>query len=249
MVSIIIPTLNEAKNLAATIAHLRRASEQGPVELIVSDCNSSDGSAALARSLGAKAVVQGARCRADALNRGASCARGDVLLFVHADTLLERGFVRRIERALRDENIVGGAFDFAFADDPRTRPWQRRQLDFVILVNRCRFRLTGNFYGDQAIFVRRHIFDRIGGFPNLRLLEDVGFCRQMRRLGRTAILQPPVLTSPRRFLSRGVTRQLIQDMIILGCDNLGLAPEIMWDGYQQWNRACAPSVKAAGGLA
>jgi hypothetical protein len=103
------------------------------------------------------------------------------------------------------------------------------------MLNRVRFRWSGNFYGDQALFVRRDVFDRIGGFPDLPLLEDLRFSQRLRSTGRTAILQPAVLTSPRRFLAHGVIRQAIQDFVLLSCDALGLSPASWWTRYNLLN--------------
>lgn len=233
--SIIIPTLNEAASLAATVAHTRRTANGAEAEIIVSDCESADGTAELAQTLDVR-VTRGARCRAEALNRGATAADGDVLLFLHADSLLPDDFPRLIARALERPSVVGGAFDFEFAICPQTTSVDARCLCWVVLVNRIRYRWTGNFYGDQSIFVRRDVFQRVGGFPNVRLMEDIRFSRRLRRCGRTAILRPPVRTSPRRFLSRGVLRQFVEDLTLLGCDSVGICPATLWERYNGWNR-------------
>jgi rSAM/selenodomain-associated transferase 2 len=235
LLSIIIPTLNEAQSLPQTLGHLRSAAGDQPIEVIVSDCHSADGTGRIATECGAAAVVRGAICRSDALNRGARAARGDVLLFLHADSLPPNQFPRIIARSLDNPSVVGGAFDFKFAPDPLAHGLHKQALRFVVLLNRARFRITRNFYGDQAIFVRRDTFDRIGGFPPVRLMEDVRFSRKMKRLGRTAILRPPVTTSPRRFLARGVLRQLFADIVLLVHDEMGLNPERRWEHYNRLN--------------
>jgi len=234
MLSIIIPTLNEATNLRRTIPRTLRAAAGADVELIVSDCDSRDGTADVSRELGAM-VVCGSRCRAEALNRGTAAARRDVLVFVHADTHQPIGFADVIARALADPRIVGGAFDWEWDEHPLNAGWNRACLKMVEMVNRTRFRWTHNFYGDQTIFVRRSVFDRIGGFPPVRLMEDIRFCRQMKRRGRVAILRPPVRTSPRRFVSRGVVRQFLHDLTLLAWESCGAKPEKLWDRYNRWN--------------
>lgn len=237
--SIIIATLNEAASLPATVETARRAAGSEPFELIVSDCGSRDDTAGIARRLGA-VVATGGKCRSDALNRGAAVAAGDVLLFLHADTTVPAGFVSGVRRALACPAVVGGAFEFAF--DSREAPsWlDRRLLDVVVLCNRVRFRYSRGFFGDQGVFVRRAVFDRLGGFPPVRLMEDLTFCRAMGRLGRTAILTPPALTSPRRFLARGVLRQFGQDLLLLCCDSWGLCPQKLWVLYNAHNRGPSP---------
>jgi cellulose synthase/poly-beta-1,6-N-acetylglucosamine synthase-like glycosyltransferase len=191
--------------------------------------------ATASRSLGLT-LACGGTCRADACNHGAARARGDVLLFLHADTLLPNDFVRRIRYTLRRREIVGGAFDFAFAEHLRHRRLDRCKLQMVVWCNHVRYRWSRNFYGDQAIFVRRDVFDKLGGFPQRALMEDVHFSRLMNRHGRTAILSPGVRTSPRRFVMRGVLTQLLIDMVILSCDSFQLNAAQWWQQYNQWNR-------------
>ncbi len=239
MLTIVIPTLNEAHALPGTLVHTRRAASDGAdLEIIVSDCASRDGTADVARRCGADRVLTGGTCRADALNRGAAVASGDVLLFHHADSILPTRFDQIIERALRrgGASTVGGAFDFQFARRPRPPAWPRQCLKLVVTVNRIRFRCTGNFYGDQSIFVRGDVFGRCGGFPCIPLMEDARFSARMRRFGRTVILRPPVVTSPRRFLARGVVRQFAQDLVMLSCESVGVRPDALWSRYNHFNR-------------
>ena len=232
--SVIIPTLNEAPSLPATLHHLRTAAADPLFRVVASDCNSTDGTAAVAERLGTHVVV-GGRCRAEAMNHGAEAAGGDVLLFLHADTLLPPGFDRRIRAALAHPQVVGGAFDSTFdhPDAPSCRDQQL--LRFVTLLNRFRFRWGRRFYGDQAIFVRRSIFEAVGGYPQVPLLEDIYFSARLEHLGRTAILQPPVRTSPRRFLERGILRQTCADARLLLLDSFGHRPRSLWDHYNRLN--------------
>ncbi len=217
-----------------TLSHTLRAAQGDGIELIVSDCGSRDGTQKLVRDQHLE-LVCGGTCRATALNAGAAAARGDVLLFLHADSLLPAGFTRLIPRALAHEDVIGGAFEFEFSNRPHPGKWVDQCLRSVVLCNRIRYRWTHNFYGDQCIFVRRHIFQRVGGFPRLRLMEDIGFCQRIKRLGRMAILQPPVRTSPRRFLDRGVIRQFVEDLTLLGFASLGIQRDRRWNDYNSWN--------------
>ena len=236
MLSVIIPTLNEAEHLPATVARLRQAARGQPFELIVSDCDSPDDTAAVARRAGADAVTGGGTCRSDALNRGAAASTGDILLFLHADTDLPSDFVSRVQRALRCPQVVGGAFEFAFLPNAGLAWVDRRSLGLVVFCNRFRYRYGRGFFGDQGIFCRRATFERMGGFPTLPLLEDLKFSQAMARLGRTAILNPPALTSPRRFVRHGVLRQFARDWLILAYDSFGLTPRAMWNSYNEHNR-------------
>ena len=111
----------------------------------------------------------------------------------------------------------------------------RRLLGLVVFCNRFRYRRTRAFFGDQGVFARRSAFTRIGGFPAVRLMEDVRFSQALDRLGKTAVLSPPVLTSPRRFLARGILRQLFQDMVLLSCESWGVCPQDLWVHYNDLN--------------
>lgn len=234
MLSIIIPTLNEAMSLPRSIPHARAAAKGDAIEIIVSDCGSTDATMKVAGELGAM-VMNGAQHRADALNRGVANSRGEVLLFLHADTLLPDDFARRVRRALSDPRVVGGAFDFKFAPHPKHHGMNHFSLLIVTLCNRMRYRWSRNFYGDQGVFVRREVFDRLGGFPQVQLMEDLRFSAAMNRAGRTAILSPPVRTSARRFIHNGVMRQLFRDMMILSCDSFGMSPQGLWERYNRFN--------------
>lgn len=217
------------------MATLREAAVwPGRIQLIISDCRSGDDTRAIAEALGAT-VVRGGYSRADAMNRGAAVATGNVLLFLHADTRLPAGFDRAIRRAL-DSGVIGGAFDFAFDRDWPMDALARQKLKLVRLLNRGRFRWHRTFYGDQAIFCRHELFDRIGGYRPIPLFEDVRFSHAMRRLGRTAILQPPVETSPRRFMEQGILRQMFRDMFLMAADGCGICPGRMWQRYNAHNR-------------
>ena len=249
---IVIPTLNERAALPTTLAALRDALGPARARVIVSDCDSPDGTACLAARHGT-GVVRGSRCRAEALNRGAATAPAgcDVLLFLHADTRLPPGFFGRIEKALRDSRVVGGAFDHKFGKHPQNIRLNRQLLRLVMHLNRVRFRWGRRFYGDQAIFVRRDVFERIGGFPKMPLMEDVYFCARLNRAGRTAILSPGVKTSPRRFCERGVIRTFVADARLLLLDSFGVRPTRLWRRYNDLNRGghatahgCAPAESA-----
>lgn len=188
-ISAVIPVWNEAARLPGTLRALAAIPELG--EVIVVDAHSGDGSAAIAQTHGAR-VLSGPRRRARQLALGAAAARGAVLLFVHADTLLPAAAGAHIRAALHDPRVVGGAFRRRFAPaTPVLALWSR--------LGDLRARFTGISFGDQAQFVRCSAFRRIGGFVDRPLAEDMELAQRLRRLGRLALLGPPVRSSPRRF--------------------------------------------------
>ena len=172
-ISIIIPTLNEAPSIVQTLARVR---QEGECELIVVDGGSDDSTLELARSH-ADLVVTAPRSRAQQMNTGAREAKGEVLLFLHADTRLPSGFLQLLTQALNDPQVVGGRFDVRLDADG----WPFRMIETMMNL---RSRLTRISTGDQAIFVRRQVFQKIGGYPDLALMEDVEFSRKLKRVGR-----------------------------------------------------------------
>ncbi|MGF1632901.1 MAG: TIGR04283 family arsenosugar biosynthesis glycosyltransferase [Phycisphaerae bacterium] len=233
--SIIIPTLNEAAQITLAITQARDACRGVRHEVIVSDCASTDGTLCMARAC-ADAVTNGACSRATALNNGSRVARGDVLLFLHADTRLPPDAGRAVAARLHQPDVVGGAFDFAFGEHAAHCGLNRQTLRVVRFCNRVRFSWNHHFFGDQAIFCRRSTFDRIGGFPQQPLFEDVRFSRRMTTLGRTAIITPPAQTSPRRFIANCVVRQGLTDAAMLFAFELGFTPRRLWEAYNALNR-------------
>jgi rSAM/selenodomain-associated transferase 2 len=194
MVSVIIPALNEAELLPDTLSHVE--ANQKPHEVLVVDGGSTDDTVALANVAGAQVINSSQAGRAIQMNLGAARARGDIFLFLHADTWLGREALRQIENALAQPAIVGGGF---------TRRFRSRSpfLRLTCLLGECRSRWFGWFFGDQGIFVRRSVFEQVGGFQNLPLFEDVDFSRRIARLGRLVTLRPDVVSSARRFAERG----------------------------------------------
>jgi rSAM/selenodomain-associated transferase 2 len=196
--SIVMPALNEAAGIAATLQALQALRVRG-VELVLADGGSTDGTAEHAAAW-ADAVVASPRGRALQMNVGASRARADVLLFLHADTRLPPRADVQVLQA-----VAGGACWGRFDVCIDGRPWMLRVV--AALMN-LRSRLSGIATGDQAIFVTREAFDRIGGFPAQPLMEDIELSRRLKRLGRPACLRTKVRTSGRRWEQRGVWRTI-----------------------------------------
>lgn len=202
IVSIIIPTLNEAHTLRPVLDAI--AANAMPHEVIVVDGGSSDGTADLAEQLGVRVVRATARGRAAQMNQGRRLAHGDAFLFLHADTLIAPVALEKITNALREGRAVGGAFARRYAS-------RSVFLRATCLLAELRGKLLGWFLGDQAMFVRADVFDALGGFQEWDVFEDLDFARRMKRVGRVAILRPPVLSSARRFSRRGPVRTTLSD--------------------------------------
>jgi rSAM/selenodomain-associated transferase 2 len=215
-VSVIIPTLDEAAVLAAT---LEQARQPGVREIIVVDGGSVDQTPAIgARS--ADRVLSAPRGRAAQMNAGAACARGDVLLFLHADTLVPAGFAEAIIAACRDPAVVGGRFD---VDLEPSSPLIR--LTGALMNHRSR--LTGISTGDQAIFIRREVFAQLGGYADVPLMEDIDLSRRMKRAGRIACLRQRVTTSARRWLCDGVVHTILRMWTLRFLYFAGVPPETL----------------------
>jgi rSAM/selenodomain-associated transferase 2 len=197
-ISIIVPALNEAAGIAATLAPLQPLRARGH-EVVVVDGGSTDGTPALAAPL-ADRVVSAPRGRAAQQNAGAAAATGDILLFLHADTTLPQGADARVLDALRRGGW--GRFDVRLSG-------RHPLLRVVERMISLRSRLNGIATGDQAIFVRREWFQRVGGFPALPLMEDVAITRSLRRLGAPVCLRARVTTSSRRWEERGIVRTIV----------------------------------------
>ncbi len=202
-ISIIIPVANEAAALPDCLARIAGA----PNEIIVVDAQSDDDTGAIAESAGARVLVSAERHRARQMNGGASAARGRILLFLHADTLLPAGALEKIIGAIDRRGAVGGAF---------SRRYRSRSLVLAITSRLASLRnlVVGWHLGDQAIFVRRDVFEKLGGFRDFPIFEDVDFSRRLRALGRTVTLTPPVYSSARRFAARGPWRTTLDDLAL-----------------------------------
>jgi rSAM/selenodomain-associated transferase 2 len=216
--SVIVPMLNEERAIAPALdAIAASASGSGlSVEVIVVDGGSSDRSRDEARPRCARLLVA-PRGLARQMNAGAAAAEGDALAFVHADTLVPRSFARDIAAALADPAVVGGRFDLRLDDDA---PMLR--LIGWLISTRSRLSRTGT--GDQAIFVRREVFERLGGYRDIALCEDLDLARRLKRAGRIACLRSQVTTSARRWRERGVLATTARMWFIRIAFLLGVSP-------------------------
>jgi rSAM/selenodomain-associated transferase 2 len=194
--SIVIPTLNEADELEQTVRRARAIPEVAGITVV--DGGSCDGTVELATALGCT-VLMASASRGGQLRLGANEATGDVILLLHADTWLPPGAGRAALACFQQPDVVGGAFWKIFRDPT----WLMRGSRA-----RCGLRLWlgGRLMGDQAIFVRRDALEKIGGVPDLPLMEEFELCRRLRRLGRLVLADATVSTSTRRFQKHGVLR-------------------------------------------
>jgi rSAM/selenodomain-associated transferase 2 len=229
--SVIIPALNEYNYISETVRAVRHnAIIGGPHEIIVVDTGSADGTPKIARELGVKLIeispdIAG---RAGALNKGASISTGDVYLFLDADTILPEGYDAAIKAVMENLDIAGGAFEFALNG-------KGFGLRVVELINRLRYRISHQFYGDQGIFVRATVFRRVGGYPKKGILEASDFCSSVKKVGKLALIRKKIKTSPRRFLEGGVYRVLAGDIIIWWLDLMGKPVDQFADNYWKKN--------------
>lgn len=198
--SIVIPTLNEAAQLPETLRHARRVNEVA--EIIVVDGGSGDGTPSLAAELGGK-VFTAPASRGGQMREGAKRAAGDVVVLLHADTWLPEEAGQAIDICLRNASIVGGGFFKTFREPHWLKIGARWRSAFT-------FYLGGILFGDQAIFVRREALERIGGVPDVPLMEEFVLCKNLRTLGRLKLARATVSTSMRRFHKRGIARTYLR---------------------------------------
>lgn len=221
--SVVIPALNEAAAISATLQAVRRQNTSATLEVILVDGASHDDTMAIADAAGAQ-VLRGERGRATQMHLGATAARGSVLLFLHADTLLPEDAVSAIESAIA-MGRQWGRFDVRIQG---TSPL----LSVVAWCMNLRSRVTGVATGDQAMFATRSAYLAAGGFPQQPLMEDIALSCRLRRLGPPACLRERVTTSGRRWESRGVWRTVWLMWRLRLAYWLGVAPDVLAKRYR-----------------
>ncbi len=224
-VSVILPVLREAGSINEVVAHIRAQDPDGSAEIIVidGDLTGSTINAALVNGLILAVSRQG---RARQMNRGAEMASGDILLFLHSDTLLPAQALARINLAMKDEHIVGGAFELGIDSDRRIF----RITEWYVAL---RTRLTKMPFGDQAIFIRRDYFEKLGGYKDIPLMEDVELmARIKKRGGRICVIPVKVMTSARRWEREGIVYCTLRNWMLQILYALGVAPERLVKWYR-----------------
>jgi len=244
---VIIPTLDEEGTISRAIRSCREA---GPCEVVVVDGGSRDRTVGVAQGE-ADTVIAASRGRAAQMNAGAAVARGEVLLFLHADTLLPVGSVPCVLGALQDPAVIGGAFRVRLAASSGAGRYVRATLGITGRMIGARAGVTRAFTGDQAIFVRAEAFRSFGGYPEIPLMEDVELSRRMRRTGKTVLLPLRVETSGRRWEAWGPLRTVLFMWRLRTGYLLGWTPSRCADAYRRGPaltpREPAPPRSSAGG--
>jgi rSAM/selenodomain-associated transferase 2/rSAM/selenodomain-associated transferase 1 len=235
--SVIVPARNEADRIGSTLDSVLG---HAGVEVLVVDGASGDATAAVAEGLGAR-VETALPGRARQMNAGAAYAQGTVLLFLHADTRLPPGFEQEVRRVLAQPNVVIGAFRVALDAPGFPIRWVERGIN---LRSRC----LGLPYGDQALFMDAATFRRLGGFPDIPLMEDFELVRRLGRAGRVGLAGTSVTTSARRWRERGVLWTTLLNQTIVAAYLLGVAPERLARWYEGRGRRATHAQPASRAL-
>ncbi len=215
--SVVIPVRNDAAALGRTLDYLGGLVGIERAEVIVAASGDPEGTERAVAGR-ARLLRPPGSTRAALMNGGAAAAGGDILFFLHADSFPPVNAFELIDHVLSDSRVVGGAFEHLFLEPGAS-------LRAITWINRIRYRLTRNYYGDQGMFVRASVFRQLGGYRDLRLMEDLDFSQRLKRAGRPALIRVPLLTSGRRFLARGPWRTFFFIVWLLFLYTLGFDTE------------------------
>ncbi|MFO1444215.1 TIGR04283 family arsenosugar biosynthesis glycosyltransferase [Bacillus sp. Bva_UNVM-123] len=200
MISIIIPVLNEEKTILETLTNIQTL--QGAKEIIVVDGGSKDRTVEIAKE-NAVSVIHSSQGRAKQMNAGAMAANGTILWFVHSDSKLDHNSINAIEEAI-EQGYIGGCFQLYFYD------WETRFMKYVADASNRRAKYLQLIFGDQGIFMRKEIFEKLDGYKNMELMEDWDLSRRIHKLGKMKLLNEKIGTSARRFKKDGQLKTLLK---------------------------------------
>jgi len=231
MISIIIPTYNEEDTIQKTLDQFLCI--EYPTEIIVADGGSTDDTKKIVRkiiaqktcSCSVQLVLAPPRGRGPTMQTGAEHAQGDYLLFLHADTIVPKNWCEELIKALASPNIIGGAFKLSFDN-------KERFYSIASAYSNLRARLFHIYHGDQAIFIRKSVYRRIGGFPLVPLMEDVILSKRMKAFGKTTQLSCAVSTSPRRIAQYGKMKSIFRYFTIKTLFFFGVSPKKLTKLYK-----------------
>lgn len=226
--SIIVPVLNEQVRINSFLDKVNRQSYDGNFEIIIVDGDSLGGTINAVRD-NSVICLTSPRGRGRQMNNGAAKARGEILIFLHADTTLPDNALGKISRALQDKDYVGGAFNLKIDSD-------RLFLKYISVRTSLRSHWNRIPYGDQAIFIRKKYFEQIGRFKEIPLMEDVDLMRRIKKDGKKIIILPDkVTTSARRWENDGALYTTMRNRILVGLFYLGVSPHKLAKYY--WRKS------------
>lgn len=214
MISIIIPVYNEEVMLRKNAACYSLLSQS--TELIFVDGGSEDKTAELAKASGR--LVKARKNRAAQMNAGARTAKGEILLFLHADAVIQQMYLEKIEEAVEKQEYAGGCLTQVIDE-------QRILFKWISFTGNIRAKMSKIFYGDQGIFVRKGIFEKLGGFPEVKICEDILFTKKLKKEGKVDILPVPVYCSARRWKKQGIVKTSLLNFQITTALALGRHPD------------------------
>lgn len=220
-ISIIIPSLNEAEFIDKTLEHLIVL--PGNFEIIVVDGGSRDRTTSMVKDFPVVKLISSAKGRGIQMNNGARIAKGEVLLFLHADTFLPGNAYSSILAFMQNKKNVGGSFYLKLNKD-------HMLLNFYSWCSKLSFEFFT--YGDHGIFIRKTVFEKIGGYKKIPFMEDVEIQKRLRKVGRFKKLSSAVTSSARRFEKTGTTRQFFLDLLLILSFKLGVSPDILKKFYK-----------------
>ncbi len=221
MISIIMPVLNEEVVIEKALKNLTK--QKGDFELIVVDGGSTDQTTEIAKRYAD--IIVSDKGRACQMNAGAKVANGDILLFLHADSILQNDALVKLENVMDNKGMIGGAFKYAL-DDPF---WFYRIIEFLANL---RARTFSIYPGDHGIFVRRAIFRKIGGFKNIDLMEDIDLSKRLKREGKLVQLDAKIVSSARRLKQEGIITTFFHMQLNRFLFLAGMSPRVLSRFYK-----------------